>query len=82
MMVQLGRSYKRRSSSSHHLLIEFHGNVDLGHALRGNQFAFGRDSVVGHGQCKIDYNIEARLSHRSEIFRLRHAARGQPIIYA
>ena len=62
--------------------IEIHGNVDVGHALRGNQFAFVRESVVGCGQREINDDIEARLSHRGEIVRLRHAARGQPVINA
>ena len=62
--------------------VELHRDVDVSHALRGNQFAFVREGVVGRGQRKVDDDVEARLSQRGEIVRLRHAARGQPVINA
>jgi hypothetical protein len=62
--------------------VELHRDVELGHALRGNQLAFVREGVVGRGQREVDDDVEARLSQRGEIVRLRHAARGQPVINA
>src|SRR5580765_3093965 len=62
--------------------IELHRDVDVGHALRGNQFAFVREGVVGHWQREVDDDVEAGLSQRGEIVRPRHAARGQPVINA
>src|SRR5206468_3525481 len=51
--------------------LEVHQDVDVGHALRGDQIAFVRHGIVG-----------AHLSQRGEILQLRHAARGQPIVNA
>lgn len=62
--------------------VELHRDVDVGQALCGNQFAFVREGVVGRGQREVDDDFEARLSQRGEIVRLRHAARGQPVINA
>ena len=62
--------------------VELHRDVDVSHALRGDQFAFVRESVVGRGQREVDDDVEARLAQRGEIVRLRHAARGQPVINA
>ena len=62
--------------------VELHRDVDISHALRGDQFAFVGEGVVRRGQREVNDNVEARLPQRGKIACLRHAARGQAIINA
>src|SRR5207247_6902856 len=34
--------------------VKLHRDVDVGHALRVNQVAFGREGIVGRGQREVD----------------------------
>ncbi len=45
-----------------------------------DQIAFVRHGVIRCGHREIDDDFKACLSQRGKITRLRHAARGQPVI--